>query len=124
MMQGGSEALLKTLNRLYRDLVTPTVQANKGRVVKLMGDGALIEFTSAGPSARVRHRYPGAFARSGSSIEDTGSILLRAGLHVGDVTVEGDDISGDGDQHRRAAAGGGRAGRCTRLKGALRLGGR
>lgn len=96
MMQGGSGPLLKTLNGLYRDLVAPVVRANKGRVVKLLGDGALIEFPSAGRaleatiSIQMRLREPNHPYRTPERIQ------LRAGLHVGDITVDGDDIFGDG----------------------------
>jgi len=38
---------LSRLNALRRDLIDPTIAAHSGRVVKLMGDGALVEFASA-----------------------------------------------------------------------------
>ncbi|WP_299640218.1 alpha/beta fold hydrolase [uncultured Ruegeria sp.] len=96
MMQGGSRALLKTLNTLYRDLVTPIVGQHHGRVVKLLGDGALIEFPSAG------HALEGAIAIQTQLREPDHPFLvperiqLRAGMHVGDVAVDGEDIFGDG----------------------------
>ena len=60
MMQGGSAPLLRTLNALYRDEITPTIHASNGRVVKLLGDGALVEFQSAGNAlaAAIALRYP------------------------------------------------------------------
>jgi adenylate cyclase len=36
-----------TLARLRRDLVDPLIGAHSGRIVKLMGDGELVEFASA-----------------------------------------------------------------------------
>jgi adenylate cyclase len=38
---------LSRLNALRRDLIDPTIAAHSGRIVKLMGDGALVEFASA-----------------------------------------------------------------------------
>ena len=38
---------LSRLNALRRELVDPTIAAHAGRIVKLMGDGALVEFASA-----------------------------------------------------------------------------
>ena len=38
---------LSRLNALRRELIDPTIAAHAGRIVKLMGDGALVEFASA-----------------------------------------------------------------------------
>jgi len=38
---------LSRLNALRRDLIDPAIAAHSGRIVKLMGDGALVEFASA-----------------------------------------------------------------------------
>ncbi len=96
MMQSGSGPLLKTLNGLYRDLVSPVVQVNGGRVVKLMGDGALIEFPSAGQALESAIAIQTSLREPDHPYQTPERIQLRAGLHVGDVTVEGDDIFGDG----------------------------
>ena len=96
IMQGSSGALLKTLNTLYRDLVTQAVRANKGRVVKLLGDGALIEFPSAGQALEAAIDIQTRLREPDHPYQTPERIQLRAGLHVGDVTVEGDDIFGDG----------------------------
>jgi len=96
MMQGGSGPLLKTLNTLYRDLVTKVVQENNGRVVKLLGDGALIEFPSAGQALEAAIAIQTRLREPDHPYQTPERIRLRAGLHVGDVTVEGDDIFGDG----------------------------
>jgi class 3 adenylate cyclase len=40
-------ATLSRLNALRRGLIDPTIATHSGRVVKLMGDGALVEFASA-----------------------------------------------------------------------------
>jgi adenylate cyclase len=38
---------LKRLKAIWRDLIDPAIAAHSGRIVKLMGDGALVEFVSA-----------------------------------------------------------------------------
>ena len=96
MMQSGSKPLLKTLNSLYRDLVTPLVTKNNGRVVKLMGDGALIEFPSAGHALNTSIAIQTQLREPDHPYVVPERIQLRAGLHVGDVTADGDDIFGDG----------------------------
>ena len=96
MMQRGSGPLLKALNSLYRDLITPVVQANKGRIVKLLGDGALVEFPSAGRALEAAIIIQTRMRELDHLYQSPERIQLRAGLHVGDVAVEGDDIFGDG----------------------------
>ena len=97
MMQADASGTLSALNSVFRSLVRPRVAANEGRIVKLLGDGALVEFQSAyqalvcAVSIQEQLRDAGP---SHDSNED--SILLRMGLHVGDVLVEGEDIFGDG----------------------------
>jgi class 3 adenylate cyclase/pimeloyl-ACP methyl ester carboxylesterase len=96
MMQSSPGRLLKTVSLLYRELVAPTVQANNGRVVKLLGDGALIEFPSAGEALDAAIAIQTRLREDDHPYQEPERIRLRAGLHVGDVTVEGDDIFGDG----------------------------
>jgi len=96
LMQTSSGQLLKTLNELYRDLVIPAVKGNKGRIVKLLGDGALIEFASAGRALEAAIAIQTSLRDPQSPYQNPEHILLRAGVHVGDVTVNGDDIFGDG----------------------------
>ena len=47
-LMGSDEAgTLARLKALRRELIDPTIAAHSGRIVKLMGDGALVEFASA-----------------------------------------------------------------------------
>ena len=96
-LMGVDEAgTLARLKALRRDLVDPLIAAHSGRIVKLMGDGALVEFGSAVDAVtcaieiqkQVRERNTG-------SPEDS-RIQFRIGINVGDVIVDGDDIYGDG----------------------------
>ena len=57
-LSGGGRAsgLLAALNAIYRTVVTPAVTAAEGRVVKLLGDGALIEISAAAQALRCAFR--------------------------------------------------------------------
>ncbi|MFP6741577.1 MAG: guanylyl cyclase, partial [Alphaproteobacteria bacterium] len=46
LMGADESGTLAALKALRRDVFAPQVAAHKGRVVKLMGDGALVEFPS------------------------------------------------------------------------------
>jgi adenylate cyclase len=87
---------LSRLKALRRELIDPTIAAHAGRIVKLMGDGALVEFASAVDAVtcaieiqrRVRERVAGG--------AEANPIQFRIGINVGDIIIEGDDIHGDG----------------------------
>ena len=94
-MMGADEAgTLTTLKRHRGTVFDPTVAAHKGRVVKLIGDGTLVEFASvvdAVKCALAIQRAVKAEARPSG-----GGITLRIGINLGDVIIDGDDIYGDG----------------------------
>jgi class 3 adenylate cyclase/pimeloyl-ACP methyl ester carboxylesterase len=96
MMQSDAAGLLAALNTIFRSIVKPHVAAMDGRVVKLLGDGALVEFQSAfqalssAVAIQEEMRGPNAAYQYGEPI------FLRMGLHAGDVLVEDQDIFGDG----------------------------
>lgn len=96
MMQKDAAGLLAALNTIYRSVVTPAVAAGEGRVVKLLGDGALIEFPAAAQAIQCAVRIQQELRRPESPYRAGEPIQLRAGLHAGDVVVEGDDIFGTG----------------------------
>ncbi len=69
-------------------IIEPAVRAHQGRIVKLLGDGALCEFGSVVDSVRCALAIQSDAARS--------ALKLRIGVHLGDVIVDGQDIYGDG----------------------------
>jgi class 3 adenylate cyclase/pimeloyl-ACP methyl ester carboxylesterase len=87
---------LAALNAIYRSVVTPAVAAADGRVVKLLGDGALIEFPSARAALRCAIQVQQEMRRPDPLYSFSEPIRLRAGLHAGDVVVEDGDILGEG----------------------------
>ena len=46
LMNADEAGTLAVVNQIRKDFFAPAVAAHKGRVVKLMGDGALVEFAS------------------------------------------------------------------------------
>jgi TolB-like protein len=74
----------------------PVLARYGGRLVKLTGDGVLVEFASAvdGLGAAIEFQQAMADANRGQP-EDT-AIVFRIGLHLGDLIVDGDDLYGDG----------------------------
>src|SRR5436190_18551646 len=86
---------LSRLNALRRELIDPAIAAHSGRIVKLMGDGALVEFASAVDAVTCAIEIQRQLRdRGGGSEADP--IRFRIGINVGDIIIEGDDILGDG----------------------------
>jgi TolB-like protein len=67
-----------------------------GRLVKLTGDGALVEFASAVDALGAAIEFQQAMAEANQDQPEDARIVFRIGLHVGDLIVEGDDLYGDG----------------------------
>jgi class 3 adenylate cyclase len=87
---------LATLIELRKPIVEPTVSGHSGRIVKLMGDGALVEFASAVDAVECGIVIQSAFAASNAELSDDKAIRLRIGINVGDIIIEHGDIYGDG----------------------------
>jgi len=87
--EGGTLAALK---RHRETVFDPAVAAHSGRIVKLMGDGTLVEFGSVVDAVNCAISVQ----RSVLSEATNSQITLRIGVNLGDVIVEGDDIYGDG----------------------------
>ena len=88
-----------TLSRLKdcrRDLVDPAIARFHGRIVKLMGDGALVEFASVVDAVQCAAAIQRGMAERNQGAAEAQQIRFRIGVNLGDVIVEGDDIYGDG----------------------------
>jgi adenylate cyclase len=88
MEQDEAGALVR-LKRVFSQVFEPLVAQHNGRVVKFMGDGALVEFASVVSAVRCALDVQEALTG-----ED--EIRLRIGVNVGDVLAEGEDIFGEG----------------------------
>ena len=76
--------------------LTPAVAAHSGRIVKYMGDGALIEFASVLDAVACALDIHGATNVKAAHLPPDRQILLRIGIHLGDDIFEGNDVFGNG----------------------------
>ena len=96
-LMGVDEAgTLAAVKSIRTDLIEPKIAEHQGRIVKLMGDGILVEFPSVvnAVSCAVDVQR-GVRERSASSSPER-CIQFRIGINLGDVIVEHDDLHGDG----------------------------
>jgi adenylate cyclase len=92
-MMGADEAGTLTTLKHHREIVfNPAVAEHKGRVVKLIGDGTLVEFGSVVDAVKCAL----AIQRAIKAAARPAGIVLRIGVNLGDVIIDGDDIYGDG----------------------------
>jgi adenylate cyclase len=96
-LMGEDEAgTLDALKELRTKVLDPIIAEYRGRIVKLIGDGALIEFASAVDAVDCAIRIQRRVAEWNLEIPDSRSITFRVGVNVGDVIIDGGDLYGDG----------------------------
>jgi adenylate cyclase len=87
---------LVALQQHRAELIAPAIASHHGRIVKLMGDGILAEFGSVIEAVECAVAIQRGMALRNVAVPDTRQMLLRIGVHLGDIMVDGDDIYGDG----------------------------
>jgi adenylate cyclase len=87
---------LARLRRIWSERFDPTVARHGGRIVKKMGDGALVEFASVIDAVECAIDFQKTMAEYISTPTDRQPIEFRIGVNLGDIVIDGDDIFGDG----------------------------
>lgn len=96
LMEADEAGTLAALKQRRAAILEPVIKAHGGRVVKLMGDGVLVEFASAVNAVKAALELQGKFAGANDGVAEDSRIVLRIGINLGDVIGEGSDIYGDG----------------------------
>ena len=96
LMERDESRTFMRLQVLRDELISPRVTEFGGRIIKTTGDGFLAEFPSAtaalGCGIAIQRQN---FARE--STKDTNEQFhFRIGINLGDIIVDGEDVSGDG----------------------------
>jgi adenylate cyclase len=94
-MEGDEAGTLQRLKRNRVEVFDPCTAKHGGRLVKLLGDGALVEFGSVIAAVNCALAIQDATER-GDASPDEKPLRYRIGINLGDVIVEGDDIYGEG----------------------------
>ena len=96
MMANDESGTLNALKAVRREVVDPLIAEYHGRIVKLMGDGALVEFSSVVDAVECAVEVQRSVIERNSGRPDVEPICFRFGINLGDIIIEGDDIYGDG----------------------------
>lgn len=96
-LMGADEAgTLAALKACRKELIDPKIAEHNGRIVKLMGDGALLEFASVVDAVQCAVEIQRQMEARNEGVSEDRRIVLRIGINLGDIIVEGEDIFGDG----------------------------
>ena len=96
LMQIDEADTLSSLKHRRKAIVEPIVRRFEGRIVKVMGDGVLMEFASAVNAVKAALEIQEGMDDANGSLAVDRQIQLRIGVNLGDIVGEGSDIYGDG----------------------------
>lgn len=92
MMREDEAGTLAALKQHRHSVFEPAIARHNGRLVKLMGDGALVEFHNVVDAVNCAIEVQAAR----TAVPSGAPIVLRIGVELGNVIIDGDDIYGDG----------------------------
>ena len=87
---------LTSLKAHRRELIDGKIAEHHGRIVKVTGDGMLVEFPSVVNAVACSAEFQRAMTGRNEDIPQDRRIEFRVGINLGDVIVDGEDIFGDG----------------------------
>ncbi len=96
LIRADEEGTIVAFNALRADLIDPKIAEHHGRIVKLMGDGMLVEFSSVMDAVRYAVETQRGITAHEAGVPAEKRIAFRIGINLGDVVIDGDDIHGDG----------------------------
>jgi len=90
------EGTLERLRVLRREVVDPTIKEHRGRIVRITGDGLLVEFVSVVDAVRCAVDTQREMALRNAEVPEDQRIEFRIGINLGDIMNDEEDIYGDG----------------------------
>lgn len=96
-LMGADEAgTLRRLKAHRSDLFEPLIAQHNGRLVKLMGDGVLVEFASVVHAVCCAIDIQRGMMARNATVAAEDRIEFRIGINLGDLIIDADDLYGDG----------------------------
>src|SRR5215212_1294929 len=96
LIEADEAGTLDALRAMRRDALGPLLAEHRGRIAKLMGDGIIVAFGSVVSAVACAAALRERLATAQGDVTPERRIVLRIGVHLGDVVVEGEDLLGDG----------------------------
>ena len=96
LMGSDEEGTLAALKAYRREVIDLKLTEHRGRIVRIIGDGLLVEFTSVVAAVRWAVEVQHALGERNSGLPQEKRIEFRMGINAGDIIIDGIDIWGDG----------------------------
>lgn len=96
LMEADEAGTLAVLKARRKEVLEPLVVQHQGRIFKVTGDGVLVEFAGAVNAVQCAVDLQQGMATANGGQPEERHIVLRIGVNLGDVMVEGGDLYGDG----------------------------
>ena len=80
----------------FRELIEPKIAEHHGRIVRITGDGLLVEFVSVIAAVKCAVEVQHGMGERNIDVPQEKRIEFRMGINVGDIIIDGTDIWGDG----------------------------
>lgn len=94
-MQEDEKTTLKMLEE-HNQIIFPIIASYNGTIIKLLGDGVLADFISAVQAVKCAIEIQRALTKYNKGKDDHERIVIRIGIHLGDVVYKRNDVFGDG----------------------------
>ena len=96
-LMGANEVGTLTSFKAHRaELIDPAIAEHQGRIVKLTGDGMLVEFPSVVNAVDCAAEVQRGMRSRNLDVAEDRRIEFRIGINLGDVIVDDNDLYGDG----------------------------
>ena len=95
-MEADEKGAISLLTAVRRDIAEPAIAEHHGRIVKLMGDGALVTFESVVDAVGCAVAVQRQMTTRNAPLPEAERIVCRMGVNLGDVALVDGDIYGDG----------------------------
>lgn len=96
LMEIDEVSTLSRLKSLRHDMIDPCIASHSGRIVKLMGDGMLVEFASIADAVSCSIEIQREMAVAKPQETENSRLVYRIGVNLGYIIADGEDIYGDG----------------------------
>jgi len=96
LMEADETGTISRLKAHRKELIDPAIDRHGGRIFHVAGDGLLAEFSSVVEAVQCAVEVQQEVAQREVGVPEDQRIRYRAGINLGDVVIEGDEIFGDG----------------------------
>ena len=81
---------------VHNEMIRKNIKKNKGEEIKTIGDAFLVRFKSAVDAVKAGMNIQKQFLKYNKNRKAVDQILVRIGIHIGDILIKDNDVFGNG----------------------------